>query len=253
MIGVFDSGVGGLCALSHLCRLLPHTDILYYADTAHLPFGCREASEICAYTRRALAFFRTAQVDAVLVACGTAGSLALEKCKEDFTFPLFDVITPAAHAACEASHSKRIAVAATAATVKSGAFTRAVQAIAPRAEVLSLACPAFVPLAEEGASAGEQFFAVQKALSPIRDWQADTLILGCTHFPLLRGTIEALFPHLTIIDAAKEGARALAAAVSVPEEEGRVRFFVTEGASRFRERASFVLHTEISEAAVYTC
>lgn len=253
MIGVFDSGLGGLCALRHLRKMLPDADLLYYADTAHLPFGTRTEREICAYTRRALTLFRSCGADAVLIACGTASSLVPGKCKAEFPFPVFDVLHPAACAAAATSPFGRIAVAATVATCASGAFAREIRLRRPEVSVLSLPCPALVLTAEEGVTGEERRCAVREALDPVCAFRADTLVLGCTHFPLLRATIEALYPYLRIVDAAEEGARRLAVTVSPPHESGRVRYLVTGSPDRFAERAHRALGGLFAEGEIYPC
>ncbi len=238
MIGVFDSGLGGLAAFRTLSRALPSTPLLYYADTAHLPIGERSEGEILALTEQALRFFEARGVRLALFACGTASAVSLEKCKQRFTFPLFGIIKDGARAAVRLSKSGRIAVIATPATVASHAYARELRALRPEAEVIELPCPSLVRAAERG-----EEDAVCEALTPLLTCDADTLVLGCTHFPLLREAIEALLPHMRTVDPAAETVTGLLS--RLPPDGGDTpasrSFFVTGDPHAFARRAAAVL------------
>ncbi len=219
MIGVFDSGLGGLGAYKALCMTFPHEDMLYYADTAHLPIGMRSEAEIVTLVEKALHFFEERRVRAVLLACGTASAIALEKCKEKFAFPLFGIVEPGARAACAATQSGRIAVAATPATIKSHVFSQSILRYLPHAFVSEHPCPSLVMLAEDEKRGLYEIETVCQALAPICHENVDTLILGCTHFPLLSESIRAVLPTLSLIDPAKEAVAAMARTLPAEKEK----------------------------------
>ena len=235
MIGVFDSGLGGLSALRALSRALPRADLLYYADTAHLPIGEKSKAEICTAVKQALCFFSEQGASHVLLACGTASAVALPECKDLFAFKLYGIIESGARAAARYSPGGHIAVIATRATVATHAYAHHILALRPDARVMELSCPTLVTAAEAGVSEG-----VAKALSPLVESDADTLLLGCTHFPLLRGTIAALLPAMHPIDPAAQTGRALLP--HLPKEgHGRRECVTTGDPIPFAARAAAVL------------
>lgn len=238
MIGIFDSGLGGLSAFKTLSAACPSVDLLYYADTAHLPIGEKSNEEILSLTKEALCFFKQRGVTRVLLACGTASAVSLQKCKELFAFPIHGIVEEGARAAVRSSRSGRITAIATPATVTAHAYRRAVLALCPNASVDELPCPSLVHAAETGDEG-----AVCEALSPLLESDADTLIMGCTHFPLLRDAIEALLPHMTLIDPAAETVRSLMPLLPLSKgtRKGARLFFTTGDPRVFAERASTVL------------
>ena len=224
MTGVFDSGIGGLSAFLALSRALPHTDLLYYAATAHLPLGEKSEGEICALVLQALDFFSRKGVSRVFLACGTASAIALKKCKEKFSFPIDGIVETGCKAAAHASKNGRIAVIATPATVASHAYASGIHALRPAARVTELACPALVAAAEACDPS-----AVKRTLSPLLDSDADTLVLGCTHFPLLRKAIGETLPTMTLIDPAALAADALVPLLKEEAHEKGTRALFTTG------------------------
>ena len=238
MIGVFDSGLGGLRAFRALSDAFPSLDLLYYADTLHLPIGGRSEEEILALVERALSFFASQGVSHALLACGTASAVALKKCKAHFTFPIYGIIEEGARAACLSSASGHIAVIATPATIATHAYRDSILSLRPDATVTELPCPSLVTAAELGEDG-----AVREALSPLSGNDADTLILGCTHFPLLREAIEAFLPHMRTVDPAAVTVAALCARLSYGEcAASAKRLFFTTGDPRiFSLRAAKVL------------
>lgn len=240
MIGVFDSGVGGLSALPPLAHLLPRADILYYADTAALPLGVKSDEEILERLLLALRFFEQVGVSGVLLACGTASGLYKEKCKELFPFRIIDVISPAAVAVKSLARHARILLLATPAAVRSGAFA---SAIARREDTLfSIPAPLLVRLAEKGNASPR---AIERAIGIAPCLAPDAVVLGCTHFSHLKAELAALMPSSRLIDAAHCAA---AAAASRFENEGggRFRFLVTGNPSRFEVRAARILKRPIT-------
>lgn len=244
MIGVFDSGLGGLASLSPLRERLPRSDVLYLADTAALPLGEKRDGEIRARVRGALAFFEERGADAVLLACGTASSLITNECKEKFTFPIFDVITPVARAVSALPLEARVALLCTEAAARTGTFAAALAR--GDAPVYSLACPAFVQMAE--GVLPRTPMRIRRVLSSILPAAPDAVVLGCTHFSLLRREIARALPHARIFDAALCGAESTAAFIrrsGTQAEEGRTRFFTTAPPARFDAAASHILKERV--------
>ena len=246
MIGVFDSGLGGLTALSELVSLLPEEDFIYLADSAHLPYGKRSRSEIARLSASAVSFLRDKGANEVLFACGTASSLGLDFCKQYFPFRLYEVVTPSLLKAISLTKSRRVGVAATEATVKSGSFRRLMDLYAPDCILTEVCCPSLVSLSESGTVHDETCYsAVADALTPLVHAKIDTLILGCTHFALLNTAIRALLPSVSIVESGKEGARALAAerhgATRTAARSGRIRLYATANETALAKAASTLL------------
>lgn len=215
MIGLFDSGVGGLYSLCRLRGRFPAADICYFGDTRHLPYGEKEPAEILSLARRAVRFLRARGASAVLCACGTVSSVALPRLREEYDIPLYGILHPtaekaAAHARMAGGH---IALLGTQATVAAGAFATEIHRFAPHAPLHSLPCPAFVPLSEAGITAPADPRAASVAartLAPLGGLPIRTVVLGCTHFSRLRDLIGGFFPAAALIDGATEGADAIA-------------------------------------------
>ena len=187
-IGVFDSGLGGLTAAKVLEETMPCENIIYLGDTANMPYGPRSREDITRLAMQNAEFLQKRNVKAILVACGTVSSNALDKLRESFAVPFFGVIDSAALAACEATETGRIGVIATEASIRSGAYRRAIEACGKSVKVFETACPSFVPLVESGhfsAKDAKVRAAVEAELSALKRFGADTVILGCTHFPIL--------------------------------------------------------------------
>ena len=210
-VGVFDSGVGGLTVLRALVGQLPREDFLYLGDTARLPYGTKSPGTVARYSVRAAESLAERGIKALVVACNTASSTALPALRERFPeLPVIGVIEPGARAACEASTSGRIAVLATEGTVAGGAYQRAIHELRPDAHVTQVACQIFVALAEEGWSEGEAVDAVTERYLAHLDARVDTVVLGCTHFPLLADEIAAAFPAIAQVDGGPGIARRIA-------------------------------------------
>ena len=208
MIGIFDSGLGGLTALCEARRLLPHTDIVYFGDTARCPYGVKSAKTLLRYTEEAVTLLEAHGADRILAACGTVSSVALPRLRGSFKARLYGI--------CEEGLAgiagDRIAVIATPATVRSHAFRYAIEKRLPKTHITELACPLFVAMAENGLL--DPFDPVvrelvSRSLAPIKEDPPDTLVLGCTHFPLLAGAIKAVLPDTLLYDVGKEAAKAL--------------------------------------------
>jgi glutamate racemase len=252
-IGVFDSGVGGLTVVSALTRQLPNEEILYLGDTARLPYGTKSKDTVTRYTRRNIDFLVGRGVKAVVVACNTATALAIEDVEVDL--PLWGVVGPGARAAAELADRGPIGVLATESTVDSGAYQRAILALRPEAVVFAQSCALFVPLVEEGWSddpVAEQV--ASRYLEPLLEKGVRTLVLGCTHYPMLSRIIAKVAgPQVLLVDSAEKVAREVGAALAAQDllrfdpEPPRHHFCVTDQSPRFARIARGLLHQFRSE------
>ena len=190
-IGVFDSGVGGLTVAREISRQLPYENIVYFGDTARVPYGSKSQNTIIRFSEQIIRFLRTKQVKAIVIACNTASALALDAVKDEFDLPIIGVVIPGARAAVEATTNGKVGVVGTEATVQSGMYTKVIQGMNPKIEVIEKACPLFVPLVEEGFK--EHIVTreiIEYYLESMRNTDIDAMILGCTHYPLLRSRSE---------------------------------------------------------------
>lgn len=246
-IGVFDSGIGGLTVLHALRDAVPAAGpFIYLGDTARVPYGTKSDDTVVRYAVEGGRFLLRHGVRALVVACNTMSAVAVEALQRVVEVPVVGVIEPGAEAAARATRTRRIGVIGTAATIKSGAYTSALQARLPEVRVVSRACPLFVPLAEEGWVDNDVARQVARAyLEDLGGDGVDTLVLGCTHYPLLRKVIgEVIGPDVTLVDSAVATAEAVRARLI---ETGQIasggsgegdHFFVTDSSERFREVGS---------------
>ncbi len=191
-LGVFDSGLGGLTVVRALRAALPDEDIVYLGDTARVPYGTRAPDTVVKYAMGCTRYLVQRAVKAIVIACNTVSAVAPERLRVEFDLPILGVIEPSARAAVAATKRGRIGVLATAATIASGAYTRAVSTMSTRCEVVGQAAPLLVPLAEEGWTEGEvPRLAARRYLEPLAKADVDVIVLGCTHYPLLRGVLES--------------------------------------------------------------
>lgn len=205
-LGVFDSGVGGLTVVREILKQMPYESILYYADTAHVPYGSRDPEELRRFAQDITSYLVTEGCKMILIACNTSTSLAYENLKNCFSLPIIGVIEPGAKKAVQTTKNLKIGVIGTVATINSGAYQEQLQAKNPAVQVYAEACPSFVPLVEKGIIEGAGTEKVVYAcLKPLLTEKIDTLILGCTHYPFLRASIEKIAgPGVKIIDPAQE-------------------------------------------------
>ena len=210
-IGVFDSGIGGLTAVREMFRILPHESIVYFGDTARLPYGSKSRETVTRFSLEIASFLVRQNIKALLVACNTASSYALDTLIQRLDVPVVGVIEPAARAAVEKSPHGRIGVIGTWGTVASGAYPTIIERLAPGAAVISRACPLFVPLVEEGWVDHEVTRMVaEEYLLELRNGSLESLILGCTHYPLLAPLVAQLMgPDVPLVDSGAEAAHAL--------------------------------------------
>lgn len=247
-IGVFDSGLGGLTVFRALRQALPHESLLYVGDTARLPYGNKSAETIVRYAREVADFLTEHHVKALVVACNTASALAVPTLAQQWAFPVIGMIAPGVSRALSVSERQRIGVIGTAATIVSGAYERELRARAPRAFVVSQACPLFVPLVEEGwIDTPVTTEIATHYLSDLCAHEVDTVILGCTHYPILRDTIQRVMGStVTLVDS---GAAAAASLQEVLTERYLMapasarpahRVFVTDTTTQFSQLAHLV-------------
>ena len=236
-IGIFDSGVGGLTVQRAVLEAVPTAGTVYLGDTARVPYGTKSAETVTQYSLRNARFLARHEIDLLVVACNTASAVALPALREALSVPVVGVVEPGARVAARASRSGRIGVIGTQGTIASGAYQAAIRRERPDATVVARACPLFVPLAEEGWTDPRDEVVrgvVRRYLAPIREAGIDTLVLGCTHYPLLWSAIEAELPGVELVDSA----RAIAADVrerfgGAGPASGEHLFFVTDTPESF--------------------
>lgn len=235
-IGIFDSGVGGLTVLREIVKALPQEDTVYLGDTARVPYGTKSPETVVRFARQITSFLLSRDIKLLVVACNTASAVSLDELKAEFPIPIVGVIEPGAVQAAAVTKSGRVGVIGTAGTIRSSAYTKAIKRINPDIEVITAECPIFVPLAEEGWVDNE--VARLTAGIYLKDLKAsgvDTLVLGCTHYPLLKGLIgEVMGEGVTLVDSAQETARVVKEILAArgetrPDQEtGNHHFFVTD-------------------------
>ncbi|MDF1580559.1 MAG: glutamate racemase [Desulfuromonadales bacterium] len=241
-VGVFDSGVGGLTVLKAIRQLLPQEDLIYLGDTARVPYGSKSAHRVLQYSLEAGDFLHRHGVKMLVVACNTASSVALPALVNRFHLPVVGVIEPGARRACEVSRTRKVAVIGTEGTIRSGAYQQTLKSLDEALIVCSVACPLFVPLAEEGWTTHPVTrMTAMEYLAPLCGDGVDTLVLGCTHYPLLKKTLqEVVGEKITLVDSAEETARRVAAILSANKQlrtttgTGTTRFCVTDTPERFQ-------------------
>ncbi|SNB47886.1 glutamate racemase [Geobacter sp. DSM 9736] len=235
-IGIFDSGVGGLTVLKEIMKTLPQEDTIYFGDSARFPYGTKSPDTIVRYSHEIAAFLSHRDIKLLVVACNTASAMALESLKQQYDMPIVGVIEPGARRAVTVTRTGRVGVIGTEGTIRSGAYTKAIKRMNPEVEVLTRACPLFVPLAEEGWVDNDVArLTANRYLQGLKEEGVDTLVLGCTHYPLLKGIIsEVMGEGVTLVDSAEETARTVAeilrgrALLRPSAERGNHHYFVTD-------------------------
>ncbi|MGB4599439.1 MAG: glutamate racemase [Trichlorobacter sp.] len=235
-IGIFDSGVGGLTVLRELTRVLPQEDTIYFGDTARVPYGTKSPDTVIRYAQEIAAFLTTRDIKLLVVACNTASAVALPTLRRQLSIPVVGVIEPGARRAVQVTKSGVVGVIGTAGTIRSSAYTRAIKRLNPNISVLAKPCPLFVPLAEEGWTDNEiARLTAHQYLDEVREAGVDSLVLGCTHYPLLKKIIaEAMGPRVTLVDSAEETARTVAEILREKKllrpaaEQGNHHYYVTD-------------------------
>lgn len=254
-IGVFDSGVGGLTVAKEIMNQLPKEQIVYFGDTARVPYGSKSKETVTMYSRQIVHFLETKEVKAIVIACNTASAFALETLKEEVSIPLIGVVKPGAKTAAMATKNGNIGVIGTEGTIRSKIYNEFLYSVNSKLNVFGKACPLFVPLVEEGwieDSITSQVAA--RYITELMDKDIDTLVLGCTHYPLLRDTIrEVVGDGVTLVNPAYETARSLYMVLeernllSTRSTQPEHTFFVSDGAEKFRCFANTILPCDMIE------
>lgn len=259
-IGVFDSGVGGLTVAREIIRQLPNENIVYFGDTARVPYGSKSKKTIIRFSEQIIRFLKTKNVKAIVIACNTASALALDAVRDEFDVPIIGVVVPGARAAVETTVNGKVGVVGTEATVQSGMYTKVIQSMNPDIQVLEKACPLFVPLVEEGFK--EHHITeevIDYYLDSMKKTDIDAMILGCTHYPLLRSKIRAYMGEsIQIVNPAYETAmdlRKLLKELDLENDEPKSieephQFFVSDAAEKFRQFANTVMPFDVPETNV---
>ncbi len=257
-VGIFDSGVGGLTVAREIIRQIPEERIVYFGDTARLPYGSKSKDTVIRYSRQIIRFLRTMDVKAIVVACNTASAYALDVIQAESDIPVIGVINAGARTAIHATRNGRIGIIGTEGTVNSGIYTEVMRQLKPDIEVFGKSCPLFVPLVEEGLlhdSVTDEI--ASRYLSVLKGKYIDTLVLGCTHYPLLRSTIRRLMGEaVTLVNPAYETALELRELLKnrdmnrqeqMPFEGEKYQFFVSDLAEKFTDFATAILPGEVKE------
>ena len=257
-IGVFDSGLGGLTAFKALSALLPHEDIVYFGDTGRVPYGTRSRETIVKYARQDMAFLQSKDVKMILAACGTVSSVAGPKgelLSDTLNVPFVGVLRPTAREAATATRNGKIGVLGTTATIRSGSYQRELAAINPDLQVFGQDCPLFVPLVESGfVQPGDPItrLTVERYLAPMKEAGVDTMILGCTHYPIIAPVIsEVMGEDVALINSGREAARFCVALLAEKnlltdrEEEGQRHFYVSDRTEGFSSVAGIFLGQDV--------
>lgn len=258
-IGVFDSGFGGLTVVREIMRQIPNEKIVYFGDTARVPYGSKSKETVTRFSRQITHFLQTQNVKTIVVACNTASAYALDELEKEIDIPMIGVVKPGAKVAADVTQNGKIGVIATSATIGSEIYTTYIKQLKPEVSVTGKACPLFVPLVEEGLLEDPVTDEIaSRYLLELIDIDIDTLILGCTHYPLIRNTIQRVVGEkVTLVNPAYETARELKILL---EEKGilqdkkpdlgenRYQFFVSDGAEKFKTFANSILKYGILSA-----
>ena len=255
-IGVFDSGVGGLTVAREIMRNLPSERIVYFGDTARVPYGSKSRESIIRFSRQIIHFLQEEHVKAIVVACNTASAYALDEVQKELDIPIIGVVKPGAKVAAEATRNKRIGVIGTKGTIGSNIYADYIHEIDPEITVVGKACPLFVPLVEEGWLKDPVTVEVaERYLQELQEQDVDTLVMGCTHYPLLRSVLrELLGEKVTLVNPAYETAQSLKQLLKemnldnpgIKEEEFPYRFYVSDLADQFTAFANSILPYDVS-------
>lgn len=251
-IGVFDSGVGGLTVAREIMRQLPNEKIVYFGDTARVPYGSKSKETVTRFSRQIVRFLQTKEVKTIVVACNTASAYALDEIEKELDIPMIGVVKPAVKVAAEATRNGKIGVIATQATVSSHVYSSYLRDVNAQMEVTGKACPLFCPLVEEGLLEDPVTDEIaRRYLLELMDINIDTLILGCTHYPLIRDTIARIVGDgVTLVNPAYETARELKEMLAQKDlltdatpdlGTDRYQFYVSDGAEKFKTFANSII------------
>jgi len=250
-IGIFDSGVGGLTVFKEIRKRFPFEDIIYFGDTARVPYGPKSKNTVSEYSIQNARFLVQNGAKIIIVACNTSSAVALDYLKENLSIPVIGVIEPGAISAVSNSKNKKIGVIGTEGTIRSQAYSKAIFELEKKSEVFSHACPLFVPLVEEGWESHQiTKEIIAEYLDPLLKNEIDTLVLGCTHYPILKKSIKEIVGNkVNLIDSAEVIAESLEKILPFAETEnkGRETFYVSDNEDKFKKIASRILEKEIAK------
>ncbi len=257
-IGVFDSGVGGLTVVRELVRQLPNENVIYFGDTARVPYGSKSKETVLKFSRQIVRFLMTKNVKAIVVACNTASALALEDMRDELSVPVIGVVRPGAKMAAEVTNTKSVGVIATDATIKSHIYNDYIRQLDPSVTVVGKACPLFVPLVEEGLLEDRiTDDMVDRYLSELKQYNVDALVLGCTHYPLLINPIKRYMgDEVTLVNPAYETAKDLKklleanSLLNTDSKKATYDFYVSDGVDKFKVFADKVLPINVKDVKV---
>lgn len=254
-IGIFDSGQGGLTVVRELMRTMPNESIVYFGDTSRVPYGTKSTATITKYARQDIEFLKTRDVKMIIAACGTVSAILPKEVSQNHGLPYTGVVLPTAKTACKKTKTKHIGVLGTPATIKSKAYAKEIMKIIPDSKVTGIACPMFVPLVENGYTQKDNQvakFIANEYLSPLNDTDIDVLILGCTHFPLLKPVISSVLKsNIELIDAGFETAHFAKKILTkenllADENSSSQEFFVSDDTENFKRGAVSFLGQDLS-------
>ncbi len=252
-VGVFDSGLGGLTVVRELLRQMPNEDIVYFGDTARVPYGTKSPQAIINFSKENVRFLIKHKVKIIVVACNSSSSFAIAQLKKEFSLPVIGVIKPGACKAALTTKNNKVGIIATSATIQSEKYATMIKKINPRIKVMSQSCPLFVPLVEEGWFDRQVTYDIaQEYLKGLKKQGVDVVILGCTHYPILKKVIQDIMgPNVTLIDSAQEVAYEIKKALEERElyrcdrQRGRCQIFVSDKPQHFKRLAYQFLHRHI--------
>lgn len=258
-IGVFDSGLGGLTAVRSLRQILPEEHLVYFGDTARVPYGGRARETILKYARQDVRFLRSFDLKAILIACGTVSTTSLDTLQAENGLPIVGVVEPTCRRALLMTKTKKVGIIATQASIRSGAYEEAIRRLDPSVEVIGKPCPLFVPLVENGRiRRGDVVIetVAREYLEPLKATGIDTLILGCTHYPLLTDIIgDVMGPEVTLVSAGEESAFELKRLLKIEglrageRNRGEAEFYVSDRPEDFERTASMFLQEDLRHTA----
>lgn len=257
-IGVFDSGVGGLTVAREIMRQLPNEDLVYFGDTARVPYGSKSKKTVLKYSRQIVRFLQTKDVKAIVVACNTASALALDEISEEIDIPIIGVVKPGARMAVETTKTGNVGIIGTESTIKSGIYNDYIRELNPEVTVVSKACPLFVPLVEEGLLEDRVTDdIVARYLHEMKEYKVDALVLGCTHYPLIRNTIKRFMGEdVHLVNPAFETAKSLKQLLAEQRilntnmHKPEYEYYVSDGVDKFISFADSVLPCHVTDTEV---
>lgn len=255
-IGVFDSGLGGLTVLNEINNLLPLESVVYFGDSGRAPYGTKSEETVIKYTFQDIRFLLNQDIKMIVIACNTASACSLELVKDNFDIPIVEVVQPGARAAVRDTKNKRIGVIGTVATIESGVYEKAIQRLDSSVEVYSTACPMFVPLVEEGWWDNDIAYRIaQEYMKPLKEQDIDTLVLGCTHYPLLKNVISKVMGEgVKLVNSALEVAKVVKEVIDVKQIQRNntiapvYRYYTSDSVKKFESLGNSILNGRIHSA-----